>query len=473
MDEKNEDMASASPTVLYISTYYSPTTGAAGIRAVRFVEGLRCRGYRVIVLTSGKQPELTAAADGVLCRVREDGQIPEALGCKSAKRWDRQNALPGPDPEPRRIEGFFRCGQLLIETYHPSILIASGPPFSCAAMAHELGAMYRIAVLQDFRDAWFTGMPWPYPSRRLRNRSEHWEQICLADAAAVTVVTQTLGRLLEERYGAEPGKKIVYIPHSFETPKSGAGSSSPIPRTENEFRIVYTGQLRGVRETAMSPLHRSFRRLGQQFRRLAFGANFCEKLRLEWMSPHILLEAMGTVAADHPDFARDLRFLLAGESFSAIDRWAGQFGIRRNILQTGPLPPEQARLLPHSADLLVLSLYGIQDCPHHWCVPSKVFEYLGTGKPILSLTPPGEASDIVRLAGTGLPVHPEDKARIADLLLQLYRQHQAGGIAIRPDWNYIRRFHLPNQQKQFCDLVDSLCHPNPVVPERERAECVA
>jgi len=466
-------MASASPTLLYITKYYSPTTAAAGIRAVRFIEGLKNRGYRVIVLTSGLNPELTHSENLILCRITSKGQIPDALQSASAKNWDRKNPLPGPDPDPQSIAGFFHCAQPLIDTYRPELLIASAPPFSCAALGQQLSDLYRLPFVLDLRDAWFTGMPWPYPTRTQRNSSQYWERLSLTHAAAVIVVTQTLSRLLEQQFGPEVGKKIVYIPHSFESQTQTVIPTDEFPRTNNEFRIVYTGQLRGVKEMQMSALHRFTRRSVQQIRRSILGANFCEKLRLDWMSPHILFEAIGNIAAAHADFARDLRLVFAGEKFSAIDRWAKQFGIQNNIIQMGPLPPEKARLLPHSADLLLLNLYGIQDCPYHWCVPSKIFEYLGTGKPILSLTPPGEASDIVRLAGTGFPIHPENKNQIEELLLHLYRQHQEGGIPIRPDWNYINQFNLPAQQKRFCDLVDSLRTHESNSSSKALSPCVA
>jgi len=105
------------------------------------------------------------------------------------------------------------------------------------------------------------------------------------------------------------------------------------------------------------------------------------------------------------------------------------------------------------ADVLVLMLYGIKNNDYHWCVPSKVYDYLSTGKPILNLTPAGEVKDMVNRAGVAYNARPGDAEEIAGVIEGLYQQHRAGGIAVRPDWEYIRQFEIARQQEKFIQVV--------------------
>ena len=53
------------------------------------------------------------------------------------------------------------------------------------------------------------------------------------------------------------------------------------------------------------------------------------------------------------------------------------------------------------------------------CVPQKVYECLGTGKPVLALLPDGDARDILAQAGTALLCSPRDVGAIKASLLAL------------------------------------------------------
>jgi glycosyltransferase involved in cell wall biosynthesis len=144
-----------------------------------------------------------------------------------------------------------------------------------------------------------------------------------------------------------------------------------------------------------------------------------------------------------------------GNRFREIDDWAREYGISQNVIQHGPLVPEKAQEILDKADVLVLSLYGIKELAYHWCAPGKTYTYLGSGKPILALLPPGEARDLVICAGTGFPVQPDDVVAIEKSILEIYDKYKSGDLFIRPNENFINQFYLPVQQKQFVEVIES------------------
>jgi colanic acid biosynthesis glycosyl transferase WcaI len=52
-------------------------------------------------------------------------------------------------------------------------------------------------------------------------------------------------------------------------------------------------------------------------------------------------------------------------------------------------------------------------------IPSKIFESMGMGVPLLMSIPEGEATSIVRKTGSGVCVPPEDPSALADAVVQL------------------------------------------------------
>jgi hypothetical protein len=89
-------------------------------------------------------------------------------------------------------------------------------------------------------------------------------------------------------------------------------------------------------------------------------------------------------------------------------------------------------------------------------VPSKVYSYLAAGKPILAMVPSGEAADIVTAAGTGIICPPTDVPMLTKKLLDLFQQHQSGGINASPNWDYIKQYELPLQQNIFTNVITSV-----------------
>ncbi len=450
-------------TVLYLTyAYVDKPTGAGSIRAQRFIDGLLGAGYRVVVVSMDDEPSLKEVVPGlVACRVGSDGRLPDqVLGDGRLGRWPMMKLLPGPDVFGRVNKGVYRACCWLVEKYKPEMVYLMTPPtFSLNAVGYELTQYYNLPMVMELDDAWAVGMYWPYPNFIRRYLAGVWERRCVLAAEKIVTVTEAHRELLIDAYGEEMGDKIVTIRHSFDESimcdkSSGRQEDVEEKDEDSEFRIAYVGQVRGVDMVGGLSCKEIVRRGWQMVREGVLGANFCERILLEWMSPHYMIEAMGEVAERDVEFARRVRLDFVGESYERIDRWASEAGLGEKIVQHGTMPQEQAQEYVDNADLLVVNLYGLVGIDYHWCVPTKIYTYLGTGKPILSLMPAGEAVDLIRDAGVGFFAKPDDLAGLIEQLEGAFKQHQAGGIKVEPNWELIGQFSIANQQRQFVEIIE-------------------
>jgi len=420
------------------------------------VDALLEAGLRVIVLTVERRAEVEKISEDLtICTVSEDGQIPSELEASSLSRWRWWETIPGPDAASRTFRAVYRAAHGLIGQYKPSVVFASAPPFPSLLAGHHLAQRYGLPMILEFRDAWFTGMPWPYKNRRQRHGARHWERRCVQKADKIITVTDAYRRILIDTYGAEVEKKTFTIRHGYDASiDDDEQILPPIPglaEDEDSFLITHTGQFQGFDVIERHP----WRKIGQSLLRVLLGARSCSQLRLEWQCPYNLMAAVAQAAKENPEFQRNYRLVFAGQKFEQIETWARQMNLE-HVYQSGPVSPEQARNLMRNSDLLVLLLYGIKNCAYHWCVPSKIYSYLSTGKPVLALMPAGEARDLLEQAGTGLTAAPDDVSGIARQLLTVFGEYQSGQSDRKPNWEFIKPFELKFQQQQFVDVFLSV-----------------
>jgi glycosyltransferase involved in cell wall biosynthesis len=89
-------------------------------------------------------------------------------------------------------------------------------------------------------------------------------------------------------------------------------------------------------------------------------------------------------------------------------------GMEQHVVFQGTVPYARSISLMRGARSLLLLL---PDLPR-WatCVPSKLYAYLFSGRPILAIAPPGDAMRIVSETGSGVTLPPSDPATVADAI---------------------------------------------------------
>lgn len=139
-----------------------------------------------------------------------------------------------------------------------------------------------------------------------------------------------------------------------------------------------------------------------------------------YMGTHGMAHALPKVleAAERLLPRDDIVFFFAG---SGAERSRVEHLVRERGLHNVRLIPRQPKeRMPALWSVCDVSIVPLRDTPvFATVIPSKIFESMGMGVPILMSLPEGEATGIVRHTGSGICVPPEDPRAMADSIAML------------------------------------------------------
>jgi glycosyltransferase involved in cell wall biosynthesis len=279
-----------------------------------------------------------------------------------------------------------------------------------------------------------------YPStlhRWLDSRQMHAE---LATAAAIVMSTPEAAARLLQRFPSLADRPVVAIPNGFD---AGTFAGSPVPRTDEAFRIVHTGYLHTE--------------LGLELRRSLpsrrFRGGSVRGLDILTRSHVMLVEALNLLLERRPDLHDVLELHLAGVLTDTDAAVAARTPVAR--LQ-GYVSHRESIDLVRSADLLFLPMQNLPLGTRATIVPGKTYEYLASGRPILAAVPDGDARDILAEAGTGILCRPDDVAAMAQAIESQVDRRLRSEPPPAPRPEVIARYEYRALARRLADVFDQV-----------------
>lgn len=238
--------------------------------------------------------------------------------------------------------------------WRPDVIVVSGPPFSALLLARRLARKWGVPWVADYRDLWTNSNYYPCgPIRRRMDRVvERW---VLRTAALTVTVSEPLAEDLRRDFGV-PAVVVMngFEPDEFGTERARPTSGLPV-------NVVYTGEIHPGRSDPQS---------------------FLEAIRSLGVGPETLqVEFRGITVLPLADQARAV-------------------GVA-DIVRVGPAVPRTESLrMQQASDVQLLLLWNHPGETGNYS--GKLFEYLGSGRPILMLGyPEGVAARLVVERGAG------------------------------------------------------------------------
>lgn len=293
------------------------------------------------------------------------------------------------------------------------VILSTSPPITSHTIARKAKRIFGCPWIADFRDLWSQNLAQGYDFLRLLERPV--ERRTLRDADALVSVSEPWAGKLRQRY---PEKPVFCITNGFDVDDF---PSSPQPLTKL-FTITYTGRLyQGKRDP--TPLFQTLQEL------IGEGVVSRETVRVRFYGP--------------------------------IEPWLAvlvrSFGLEDVVEIAGSVGRDEAlRRQLESQLLLMLCWSDPRETGQH---SGKVFEYLGSRRPILAI---GGARGVVSelLEQTKAGVHPLSREELKTSLRTWYAEHrQTGGVTYRGDQAAIDPYTHKEMASRFARVLDGAVHP--------------
>ena len=438
-----------SRTILMVDYYFPPISGAAVRRTTGYVKHLGDFGWSPIVLTvrggdgyyydSSLLEMIPDSVNVVRTASLEPLRFARKVAGRSAdhsqnpNRQGRASVLPWMAPRWMRNAAratLLPYGQIGWFPFAVSraLQINRARGFdaiystSTSVTSHLIALTLRKILdkpwVADFQDPWVTTQ---FVARDAHRRiGEHIERCILQGADHITFASESVLASIQRTYGLPPGKLstalLGFDPDVFD-------NISPTPRSK--FTITH------------------------------FGSFYTPR------SPGSFLKALGHCVREHRAMALDTDVLFFGrfdaETLAETNTLLDHDGLRDIVRLEGIVPYTLGlQHLMGSHVLLLVNSPGEDE--HEGLIPTKLFDYLGTGRPILALAPTGPVAQIVRDANAGVVVHPNDVRSIADSILSHYEKWKSGIPALPENFNRasLRKYSARELTRQFASILDDM-----------------
>ena len=394
------------PRVLYLSFYFPPTRASGVFRGRATANHLSRAGWDVTVVTPQREffsdfirsydPSLENAVEPEVRveRVRFPGRLWEPdirrysafrgnfpAQHNSIMTWLEAKAFP--EAYAPWIPRAVRAAAKLHRDDPFDVVLATGNPHASFAAAWALNRLLRIPYLLDYRDSWTLNLFDDAPAYPPDHPAWKWERRVLSRASKVIFVNDPLKQWHAERY-PEMADRMIVVQNGWDPEMLNGVAEPSSAGPERPLRLGYLGTV-----TTKVPLD-----------------PFIEGWRWAREDP----ELAGSSVHFHghlgffPNSGPVLRSALAPHQ--GID-----------VHYQGPVRKADVGTIYGQLDILLLILAGSR-----YVTSGKVYEYMATGRPIVSVHPvESAASDILAGYPLWFPVDDLSPLSIRDALLAAAR----------------------------------------------------
>jgi hypothetical protein len=283
-----------------------------------------------------------------------------------------------------------RVGRKIIDEWRPNLIYASGLPATTLIIGSRLSQLTKIPWIAELRDLWIEEERYYYPKWRL-NIERRLERSVLSRANAMVTVSEPWAQILQKQYN----KTVVVASNGYDPADYPSKENLHITASD-KLQIVYTGTYYPAFQD-VKPLFLAMQNLGPE--------------------------------------AENIRFVCYSRYTQPILSAANEYGVAHLVSVFSRIDYLQSIRVQSEADILLLFLWGDPKNPKEdGMLPAKMFEYLGSLRPILALgLGQDTASQIIRERKAGLISN--DPSEIAQQLKNWIDQKAKSGViqALPPD----------------------------------------
>lgn len=266
-------------------------------------------------------------------------------------------------------------------------IFATAPPFTDFLIGHELRQSLGVPLIVDYRDPWVDNKNFFYATPLHRRYAASLEKRVLKSADCIIVVNRKIKEKLIARYQFLTHTSVEIIPNGFDPEDIDEASRMPMERSR-KMRLTYSGHFDAGR------------------------------------SPDYLFSALAEVFAKNASARDEIELCFVGHFHGAFHKSATRAGVASSVVTTGYVDHRESVRYLMASDVLWLTIYDSA------ITPGKIYEYMGTRKPILALAPEGALKSVLRGYGAATVVAPNEVEAISRAISALHGQWRSGTLPV-------------------------------------------
>lgn len=412
--------------VLLITYLFPPLGGSGALRPLKLAKYLPSLGWRPIVLTA-RNPDFYYASDpGLLKELPPKVIVNRSFMIRTA--WVHRILNPlripridqiisrlfvHPDDQFGWVPFAYFSAIRIIREQNISVIYSTSGPLSCHIIAYLVKRKTGITWVAEFRDEWLEAPELNLPTSFHKRLHYKLEEMIVNNADRIVTMAPVFSRLLLKHEGNS--HKFTTIPAGYDP---------------DDFKES------GYKEAGMIDKRKFI---------TAFVGLFYDTFR-----PFSFLRAVGELIDEGKVDPEEIVVQFVGANTLS------DVGIDddHDICEfTGFVSRKRALQYVSNTDVLLLLLSKERG---EDIIPSKIFEYMASGKPILALIPSnGHAASIIKNTKTGIVADFDNVNAIKRAYLGLYRQWKVNGeILIETDWDEVATFDQKILTRELADILD-------------------
>jgi glycosyltransferase involved in cell wall biosynthesis len=360
--------------VLMIAYEFPPIGGVGIIRTLKFSKYLSKFGWSPHVLTVKNRDRIDTSPgyDSIPENVQayRSYNILNNLSLVEAgfRRLGIISKIVIPDAYIGWIPMAVQKGKKIIEKENIDVIYVTCSPFSSALIGAKLKALTGLPLVIDFRDSWTIDPHYPdYLFDFLEILDEKWEKYVFSSADFILTATEGIKDGYLEKYPFIESK-IVCVTNGFDT--------TDIPayvKPFDKFTVTYTGFFYGVQ------------------------------------SPEYFFEALEIILKNNLIPEDEIQFLWAGRDAPFVQNLMKHYHIENICNYIGLVSKKEADELLYRSQMLLFVIGYSDKISLKSTLTGKIFPYLASGKPILTLVPDGPAKDMIyKYSDNSYIIHSEN-----------------------------------------------------------------
>ena len=301
----------------------------------------------------------------------------------------------------------------IIEKHHIDAVYSSSPPYTCSIIARYVKRQTGLPWVAGFRDPWtgFISSPkrWAIP----KIIDERMEYSVFNEADFVECAWQGIIKDALSKYPLLNKDKFIHVPNGFDS-----ADFPEIKSHKNErFTLTYTGSLYGRR------------------------------------NPSSLFAGIEKLLSDGKINKNDFFLKFIGRFGAEVLEMFEKASFKDSIEIITYIPHEKSIEELFGSDSLLLIVDESKESKE--IVPGKVYEYIGSKKPVLAIGPTdGAVAELIIETKSGRIAHQNEVEIISDIFLDYYNNWKNPEYKFSPDLMAIEKYERKNSAKTLAGLLD-------------------